>query len=204
MRYQQETQPPSQLIRDAIRNTDHSLKVEDIIRALGSQSFGLIFVVMALPMLVPLPPGIAFIPAALLLIWSVQRALGGTYVWLPKRIGQKRLSQGFFNKIETKALPLCERLEKRFFNSRPGRLSETEIRLASIVVALQSFLIMLPTPFLNSLWALITLLMGLTILNHNRTFLWFNMSVALLAVFAIGSTIYAGSEALLQELFEEF
>lgn len=89
MRYQQETQPPSQLIRDAIRNTDHSLKVEDIIRALGSQSFGLIFVVMALPMLVPLPPGIAFIPAALLLIWSVQRALGGTYVWLPKELARK-------------------------------------------------------------------------------------------------------------------
>jgi len=136
------------------------------------------------------------------LIWAIQRALGGTILWLPKAIGKRELSQGFINKIENKALPMCERLEKIFLNSRPGKLSETEIRLASIVVAFQSIFIMLPTPFLNSLWALITLLMGLTILNQNRAFLWLNMSVGLLAVFAIGSTIYAGSEALLEELFD--
>jgi len=195
-------QLPSQLIRDAISNTDHPLKVEDIISALGSQSFGLIFIVMALPLIIPLPPGVGFLPAALLLIWAIQRALGGTILWLPKAIGKRELSQGFINKIENKALPMCERLEKIFLNSRPGKLSETEIRLASIVVAFQSIFIMLPTPFLNSLWALITLLMGLTILNQNRAFLWLNMSVGLLAVFAIGSTIYAGSEALLEELFD--
>jgi len=202
MSYLPGNQPPSQLIRDVIGNPDHPLKVEDIIKALGSQSFGLIFIVMALPLTIPLPPGIGFLPAALLLVWALQRALGGTVLWLPKAIGRRQLSQRFINKIETKALPFCERLEKKFFNSRPGKLSETEIRLASLIVALQSILIMLPTPFLNSLWALITLLMGLTILNRNRAFLWLNMSAALLAVFAIGSTIYMGSEALLEELFE--
>lgn len=202
MSYLSENQLPSQLIRDAIGNTDHPLKVEDIINALGSQSFGLIFIVMALPLIIPLPPGVGFIPAALLLVWALQRALGGTFLWLPKSIGKHELSQKFISKIENKALPWCERLEKKFLNNRPVQLSETEIRLASAVVALQSILIMLPTPFLNSLWALITLMMGLTILNRNRKFLWLNMSLGLLAVFAMGSTIYAGSDALLEELFE--
>lgn len=202
MSYMPENQMPSQLIRDVIGKSDHPLKVEDIINALGSQSFGLIFIVMALPLTIPLPPGIGFIPAALLLVWAVQRALGGNHLWLPKAVGRRKLSQKFINKIDNKALPLCERLEKKFLNSRPEQLSEAEIRLASLVVALQSILIMLPTPFLNSLWAIITLLMGLTILNRNRKFLWLNMSVGLLAVFAFGSTLYAGSEALLEELFE--
>lgn len=203
MSCQLENKPPSQLIRDAIGDKEHTLRVEDIINALGSQSFGLIFIVMALPLTIPLPPGIGFFPAALLLVWAIQRTLGGTILWLPKAIGKRELSPKFINKIETKALPLCERLEKKFLNSsQPGRLTETEIRLASMVVALQSILIILPTPFLNTIFAIITLLMGLTILNRNRKFLWINMSVGLLAVFAIGSTLYVGMEALLEEVLD--
>jgi hypothetical protein len=195
---------PSQLIRDIIRNKKGNFTVEDLFRTFGSQSFGLMFIVMALPLTIPLPPGIGFIPASLLCIWAFQRALGGTQLWLPKAIGKRKVSQTIIDKIETKALPLCEKLEGWFFKNRQlSSLKETEIRLASLAVVLLSMLIMLPTPFLNSIPAVIIILMGLTILNNNRRLLWINMSFSLLALGVIGSTLYLGSEVLLEGI-EEF
>lgn len=196
MSCQSENRPPSQLIREAIANKEQAFKVEDLINAFGSQSFGLVFIVMALPLTIPLPPGVGFIPAALLCVWALQRALGGTILWLPKAIGKRELSDKFIAKIETKALPLCERLEKRFLNSnQPKMLNEAEIRLASIVIAFFSMLIMLPTPFLNSVFALMIIFMGLTVLNSNRKLLWINMSIGLLALLVLG---YVGSEVLFE------
>lgn len=201
MSFRFDNKPPSQLIRDAINNKDHTLKVEDLFNAYGSQSFGLVFVVMALPLTIPLPPGVGLIPAALLCIWSIQRACGGTRLWLPKAFGKWELSADFIEKIEIKALPLCERLEKKFLHSSQTKpLNEIEIKLAAIIVALQSVLIMLPTPFLNTIPAVITILMGFTILKSNRRLLWINMSFGLLAVFFIGFTLYVGAEALVEEI----
>lgn len=192
MSYQPENKLPSQLIREAIANKEHAIKVEDLIKAFGSQSFGLVFIVVALPLTIPLPPGVGFIPAVLICVWALQRAFGGTFLWLPKAVGRRELSEKFIRKIETKALPLCERLEQRFFNyDSPGRLSEAEIRAASMVIACFSILIMLPTPFLNSLFAVVIILMGLTVLNSNRRLLWINMGIGLLALLLLG---YVGSE----------
>lgn len=196
------SKPPSQIIRDTIGRKE-CLTVEDLINAFGSQSFGLMFIVMALPLTIPLPPGIGFIPAALLCVWSFQRMLGGTTLWVPKAIRKRKISQALIRKIDTKALPFCERLERYFLNincSQPNILNEPEIRLASLVVVFMSMLIMLPTPFLNTIPAVITILMGLTILNSNRRLLWINMSFGLLALGFIGSTLHVGSEFLREEI----
>lgn len=90
---------------------------------------------------------------------------------------------------------------KKVFKSKQlNRLKESEIRLASIAVVFLSMLIMLPTPFLNSIPAVIIIIMGLTILSNNRRLLWINMSFSLLALVFIGSTLYVGLEALIEEV----
>ena len=194
---------PSQLIRSIILKNQGNYTVRDLFYTLGSQSFGLMFIVMGLFLTIPLPPGIGFIPASLLCIWSFQRALGGTQLWLPKIIAQKKVSPAITEKIETRALPLFEKVENWFFKFRyMKRLKETEIRLASLAVILLSLLIMLPTPFLNSIPAVIIVLMGLTIMSSNRRLLWVNMSFSILVIGFIGSTLYLGSEVILKEIGE--
>ncbi len=191
---------PSKIIRNTISNRESRLTVEDLIKAFGSQSFSLMLIVIALPLTIPLPPGIGFIPAALLCVWSLQRTLGRTHLWVPKAIGKREISEALIMKIETKALPLCEKLEKRFLNNGLSvALNELEIRLASLAVVFLSMLIMIPTPFLNSIPAILIIFMELTILNSNRKLLWINMSLGLLALGFIGSTLYIGSEALFQD-----
>lgn len=124
-------------------------------------------------------------------------------MWVPKAIGKREISQALIRKIDAKALPFCERLERYFLKlncSQQKVLNEPEMRLASLVVVLMSMLIMLPTPFLNTIPAVITILIGLTILNSNRRLLWINMSFGLLALAFIGSTLHAGSEFLYEEI----
>jgi hypothetical protein len=67
---------PSQLIRKVINTRGADFTVRDLFKTFGSQSFGLIFIAMALPLTIPLPPLIGFIPAGLICTWALQRALG--------------------------------------------------------------------------------------------------------------------------------
>ena len=197
MNWMSKHKTPSQVIRNTISNRESRLTIDDLIKTFAAQSFSLMLIVMALPLTIPLPPGIGFIPAALLCVWSFQRTIGGTHLWVPKVVGRQEISQEVINKIESKALPLCEKLEKRFLNNNlSGRLSDMEIRLASLAVVFMSVLIMIPSPFLNSIPAVLIILIELTILNNNRKLLWINMSLGLLALGFIGSTLYVGSEAL--------
>ena len=47
---------PSQLIRKVINTRGADFTVRDLFKTFGSQSFGLIFIAMALPLTIPLPP----------------------------------------------------------------------------------------------------------------------------------------------------
>lgn len=197
------SEPPSQIIRSAMASKIYILRVEDLINAFGSHSFGLLFILIALPLLIPLPPGLGFIPATLLCILALQRVFGRSHLWFPKIIGRQRVSPKTIRKIETRALPVFERLEGYCSNrNQISVLKELEMRLASIVVVLMSSLMMLPTPFLNTIPAIITIIMGLGILNNNRRILWINMFVGFLALGLIGSTLYVGAEFLLEEISE--
>lgn len=190
---------PSQVIRDAIHRDDITgVSVETLLHAFGRQSFGFIFVLMGLPMIVPLPPGVGFLPALLITIWALQGVFGQGKLWLPKFIGKRMISPAFLRKVEHRALPVCEKLERRYcFDSQTPVIRLLETRIATLMVAAMGLLIMLPTPFMNLIPAAIILSMGLAILGQNRKLLWLNISLGVIAAGFIGSTVYVGLELLL-------
>ncbi len=189
---------PSEIIGSIIGDTERQLTVNSLVSALGSQGFGFMFVVVALPVVVPLPPGVGLIPALLLLVWSLQRFFGQTSLWLPQWLGHRSLTPSLRAKIVQRGLPICQRLEGlcRCTNELPF-LREQEIRFACLTVAVMSLLIGLPTPFLNTIPAVITILIGLSLLSGNRRLLWVNISLGLLTTFLLGSTLYVGIDMLL-------
>jgi hypothetical protein len=194
---------PSQVIREKMNTADTNLTINSLVNAFGNQGFGFMFVVMGLPVTIPLPPGVGVIPAAFLFIWSLQKTLGRKNLWIPKWLGEKAISPKVINNILSKALPLCERLENiTHINKRNNFLSEQEICLGSLIVVIMSLLIALPTPFLNTIPAIITILIGLALISSNRGLLWVNMGLGVLATLFIGFTIYLGIEALLDEIVD--
>ncbi len=59
-----------------------------------------------------------------------------------------------------------------------------------------SLLISLPTPFLNTIPAIITILIGLSLLSGNRRLLWINITLGLLTTVLLGSMLYMGIDLL--------
>ncbi len=195
----------SQLLRQQLAGRDPQMAtVGDFLRTIEEQGFGLLMIAFALPVLVPLPPGVGAIPGLILMLWGGQRLLGRHTPWLPQRIQHRELTPRMALLLETKAIPVLERMERMLPQSRALRTPrEWESRLAAAVVILMGFLILLPTPFLNTIPALIIISIGLSYVNHHRILMWSSVIVGGLVFAALLLTVVLGGEMLLDEIRDE-
>ncbi len=196
--------PASKRLSEMINNSNHQpLTIKDILLATRKQGLGLLFIVFALPVLVPLPPGLGAIPGLLLLIFGLQGTMGNSAPRIPKRIENFNVRASIVNLIEIKAVPIIAKLEKSCGIPTEGfELSKIESRITSLIVVLMSLLVMLPTPFLNTIPAFITVMVGLSFICGNRKLLWVGAFLGLLTFALIGSTIAIGTERLIDEINE--
>lgn len=195
---------PSIVLDSILGNCEtQSITIGSILASTKQQGFGLLLTLLALPILVPLPPGLGAIPGSLLILWSFQRLLGRPYPWIPQRLQTLVVSKKVARSLKQKGIPVCKKLEA-FCGKRPGNREpyEWETRLASLMVVLMGLLIILPTPFLNTIPAFATVLVGISSLYKNRWLLWISIIVGLVSFVLIGSTIFIGGEFLIDEIQE--
>ncbi|HSW35369.1 MAG TPA: exopolysaccharide biosynthesis protein [Candidatus Limnocylindrales bacterium] len=83
-----------------------------LIDGIDERSLGLFFVLLALPLFIPLPPGIGAPFGILLLIWSVQRLIGIQTPWCPGFLRKKVFSEQLATIIRRKGLPIVRKFEK--------------------------------------------------------------------------------------------
>ena len=195
----------SQLLRrQLLALTTGGLLLAEILASAQEQGFGLLLVTFALPVLIPLPPGVGAIPGLLIMGWAVQRLFGYDSPWLPRRLTNRTLSPHTMDLLSSRAIPVLERMERLFpqsTTSRPPR--EWEYRLACVVVVLMGFLILLPTPFLNTIPALIILATGLAFVNQHRILLWSAIVLGVAIFGLLFTTVVLGGERLLDEFMDE-
>ncbi|MDD2630475.1 MAG: exopolysaccharide biosynthesis protein [Limnochordia bacterium] len=152
-----------------------SVSIESLIAATGQQSYGLLFILVGLFIMIPLPPGGGILPGSLIFFWGIQRLVGHGAPWLPKWLLDRRLSRKNADLLLKKALPLMRKLESFSIAKGTGRPTEMEIRIASWIAGMMGLFIVLPTPFLNRFPALAAILIGLSLVNGNRRLLWIGM-----------------------------
>ncbi len=195
----------SQLLRQqlAVRTTT-TLTIGEFLQSVNEQGFGLLLIAFALPVLVPLPPGLGAIPGIILMMWGLQRLLGRHTPWLPQRIQARELTPGMTQLLETRAIPVLERMERVLPKGRGRREPrEWESRVAAFVVILMGFLIVLPTPFLNTIPAMIIIGIGLSYVNHHRILMWTSVVTGSIVFAVLLVTVVLGGEMLLDEIREE-
>ncbi len=195
----------SQLLRRQLAvRTAATLTIGDFLQSVEEQGFGLLLIAFALPVLVPLPPGVGAIPGVILMMWGLQRLAGRHTPWLPQRIQARPLTPRMTLLLETKAIPVLERMERVLPQGR-GRKEprEWESRVAALVVVLMGFLVLLPTPFLNTLPSLIIIGIGLSYVNHHRILMWTSIALGSVVFGALLVTVALGGEMLLDEIREE-
>lgn len=126
----------------------------EIIDTFGRRAFAALMFVLAIPNLLPLPPGSSTILGAPLLLISPQMLIGFQTLWLPRFIDERQMSRAELARAFGKLLPWLERIEQV---SRPrlvfmfGPLGD---RLIGLICTLLSLVLILPIPLGNLLPAL--------------------------------------------------
>ncbi len=160
------SEPLSVLLRGLCARQD-DLSLGEIIDVFGRRAFGAVLFVLALPNLLPLPPGSSTVLGSPLMLFSPQIAVGFPHPWLPRFAEARRVSGADLAKTLTPLLPWVERIETV---SRPrlgflfGAVGD---RLIGLVCTLLSFVLILPIPLGNLLPALTIGVLGFSLAQRD-------------------------------------
>jgi hypothetical protein len=89
------------------------VSLADIADFIGTRSIGVWLVILALPMVLPVPlPGISVLFGIPLMIISAQLALGGRRVWLPAFILRQSMARTDYVALVARMQPAVERFER--------------------------------------------------------------------------------------------
>ena len=145
------------------------ISLADIKTSLHKRGFGLLMVICAIPVSlpIPIPPGLTSIPAIPLLILSLQMVMGLDSPWLPKWVSKRTIKRTTLASLIEAASPHLKKIEKflkprlSFASSRHGE------KIIGIFATIFSISVMLPVPFTNMIPALGILIMSLGLLSKD-------------------------------------
>jgi hypothetical protein len=180
------------------------LTLHDILAETSERGFSLVIGLLALPFLLPMPPGLAGPLGFGCLILAAQMALGQKSPWLPKQIAQLRFPNWLIQNLLNILHRLTGVLEK-IARPRLRWLAESHHiwQLNGICIAWLAFLLMLPIPFTNPIPTAGILLLAIATLEGDGLLMCisYGMTIAItLVVMGIGYALWL-SPTLIQNLF---
>jgi hypothetical protein len=158
----------SEKITDLLgRHAERGVTLEQVLDNLDRQGTGFLLVLLSLPLLVPLPPGVGTVGGILLLVWAGQRLFGVRVPWIPAFVRRKALSPETLRVLTEKGVPVLRKLE-RYSGGNAFLANELAVKVACLVVFAMALLLILPMPpFLNPLFAFVIMLMGVGLACFN-------------------------------------
>ncbi|MBW4470887.1 MAG: exopolysaccharide biosynthesis protein [Stenomitos rutilans HA7619-LM2] len=170
------------------------LTLGDILTGTSERGFSLVIGLLALPFLLPMPPGFAGPLGLGCLILGAQMAVGRRSPWLPRRIAQFQ----FPNWLVLNLLGLLRRvtgLIEKLVRPRLRQLAESSHiwQLNGLCIAWLAFLLMLPIPFTNPIPTAGILLLAIATLEADGLLMCiaYGMTIAItLAVAGIGYVLW--------------
>lgn len=135
---------------------------------LNTRSIGALLLVLALPMVLPVPaPGISVIFGVPLMIISVQLMLGCRRAWLPSRIARQSIARADYVAVVNRALPVLKRIE-RMVRPRASWLVKDWARVpVGLICFVLSTIITLPIPLGHLAPGTAICLMALGLIEHD-------------------------------------
>jgi hypothetical protein len=180
--------PLSQVVESVLAEAGaHPIKLGDLIDRTEERGFGLLMLILGLPMLIPvLPPGSSTIVGPIYAAFAVQMLLGATRPWIPQRLRERVLGAHTVEALRRRGVPIIRAAERL---SRPRGIwleERVSLRLAGIVVLLMGLILLSPLPFLNTLPAISVMLLGMSLLNRDAAFMVAGFLVAGISIGLIG------------------
>lgn len=200
-----DTKPLSSALMAALAaDCDGRVTVAAVLDRVADRGFGLVLVLLTLPMLIPvMPPGTGAATGFVCMLVGMQMLIGMSRPCIPRRVREHRLSSRVLAALRTRGVRLAKRLE-RF--SRPRSIfigNVLLLRTVALLIIAMGLILFLPLPFMNTLPAISMLLMGIGLLNRDGVLVFAGMllSVGLIAfVFSGASLLFQLWEVLVKAI----
>jgi hypothetical protein len=128
---------------------EETVTVRELLDRLEGRSFGLLLLLLALPMCIPNIPGISTIFGVLMVAPALQMIFGNKTVWLPRRICAWQFKREHLQAAIRGALPIVRRIE-RLVRPRWSFLVRPPVTvLLGVQTLLMAFVLVLPIPLGN-------------------------------------------------------
>jgi len=178
----------SELFASALdTDEDGQVTLAEVLDRVAERGFGLLLFVLGLPNLIPfLPPGSSGVFGALIILIGLQILLGLPRPWLPKRLQNYRLTPKVIHALQSRGVAFMKRLE-RISKPRWAKVENpVSMRIMALLVILLGLVLFSPLPLMNTLPAILIMLMGIGILNRDGLLLMAGMLFsAVLLVFLV-------------------
>lgn len=169
------------------------VSIGDLLAALQDRATGSLMFVLALPNVVPAPPGTSSVLAAPLVLLAAQLALGWN-PWLPSAIAGRSLARESFRGFVRRAHPWLLRME-RFLRPRlPFATGPRMERAVGAVCLLLALILLLPIPLGNMLPAAAICLMSLGIVERDGLWVLGGLAAAAVSGGLVAGVLYALAE----------
>lgn len=157
-----------------------------IVDLLADRGFGLLIVILALPMALPLALPIGAMVGLPITFLAGQLALGFRHPWMPAGLRRRSFLTSDFQKIVGASVPLLRRLEKILKPRLPALTGWTQDRLVGLLIAILGVLLAAPIPLTNIPLALAIVFLALGLVEQDGLMTLLGIVVGLAGMALLG------------------
>ena len=157
----------SAVLRDISDDPEEEVTLGEVVHHFGGRAFGALLFVLAIPNLLPLPPGSTTVLGAPIAILAPQIAVGVRRPWLPRFLDRKPIRREWLRRAYDKVAPSLQRIEKVSSPRLLWLFSPIAVRLMGVALTALAFVLILPIPLGNILPSVTIGLFGLALVQRD-------------------------------------
>lgn len=187
----------TQAIEDVVNKASSDrILVRDLIDAMNAIGFGLVMMVFAFGIIIPLPPPFPSIIALPLVIFSAQMMWGYSAPKLPKRFSNLSVSRKVVAMLIKRSAPYIGKVERILRPRLSFMTTHRAERIVGFFTLLFSSFILLPIPLSNFIPGLGILIISFGLLGKDGLVVIFGIAVGLTGMAISITTVLLGVEAI--------
>jgi len=178
----------SEVLRQILaENPQDMISVGQILKGLGTTSFGTSIMVFSIPEVIPIPvPGLSAVVALPELLLGAQMVMGRREVRLPKALLKRSIPRKVFEKAVKAILPILERAEKSVRPRWQWATSPAAKRFLGALILVLAGVISLPIPMTNMPPAIAIFIIGMGLVERDGKLIAAGVALGLASIALIG------------------
>ena len=182
----------SEILRQILAdNPQDKISVEQILKGMGTSSFGTSIMVFSIPEVIPIPvPGMSAIVALPEALLGTQMMLGKKEVRLPKALLKRSIPRKAFEKAVKAILPFLEKAERQVKPRWQWASSPAAKRFLGAFVLVLACVIALPIPMTNMPPAIAIFIIALGLVERDGKMIAAGVALGLASIALIGGAFF--------------